>query len=81
MFPFCLHATSALYDPITVLFCINIHFRIFDIFLKFLCVRRFVLKRRADYVKTLCPHYFDMEYTWSVCRNLAGDFFSTVCFE
>ena len=35
------------------------------------------LKRRGDYVKTSCPPCFSMEYMWSVCRDLAGGFFST----
>ena len=38
MFPFCLHATSALYKPITIFFCIIKRFWIFDMFLKFLYV-------------------------------------------
>ena len=38
-----------------------------------------VLKRRGDYVET-CPRCFGVEYTWSVCRNLAGGFFSTDVF-
>ena len=38
------------------------------------------LKRRGDYVKTSCPPWFGMEYTWSVCRDLAGGFFSTDIF-
>ena len=38
MFPFCLNATSALYKPITIFFCIIDRFWIFDMFLKFLYV-------------------------------------------
>ena len=38
LFPFCLHATSALYKPITIFFCIIKRFWIFDMFLKFLYV-------------------------------------------
>ena len=38
MFPFCLHATSALYKPITIFFCIIKRFWIFDMFLNFLYV-------------------------------------------
>ena len=34
------------------------------------------LKRRGDYVKMSCPPWFGMEYMWSVCRDLAGGFFS-----
>ena len=39
-----------------------------------------VSKWRGYYVKTGCPRCFDVEYTWSVCRNLAGGFFSTDVF-
>ena len=39
-----------------------------------------VLKRRGDYVKTLYSRCFSMEYTWSVCRDLAGVYFSTYAF-
>ena len=35
MFPFCLHATSALYKLITIFFCIIKRFWIFDMFLNF----------------------------------------------
>ena len=35
------------------------------------------LKQRGYYVKTSCPPCFSMEYTWSVCRDLVGGFFST----
>ena len=38
------------------------------------------LKRHEDYVKTSCPPWSGMEYTWSVCRDLAGGFFSTDVF-
>ena len=38
MFPFCLHATIALYKLITIFFCIIKCFWIFDMFLKFLYV-------------------------------------------
>ena len=37
-------------------------------------------KRRGDDVKTSCPTCFGMEYLWSVCRGLAGGFFSTDAF-
>ena len=39
-----------------------------------------VMKQRGDYLKTLCLRCFSMEYTWSVCRDLAGGFFSTDVF-
>ena len=38
MFPFCVLATSALYKPITIFFCVTKRFGIFDMFLKFLYV-------------------------------------------
>ena len=38
MFPFCLHATSPLYKPITIFFCVIKRFWIFHMFLKFLYV-------------------------------------------
>ena len=37
MFPFCLHATSALCKPITIFFCIIKRFWIFDVFEIFIC--------------------------------------------
>ena len=39
-----------------------------------------MLKRRGHYLKTWCPRCWDVEYTWSVCRNLAGGFPSTDIF-
>ena len=59
MFPFCLHATSALYEPITVLFCINIPFWIFDIFLKFLYV--------LD-----ASYWNDVQTTWKRCVHIVS---------
>ena len=38
------------------------------------------LKQCGDYVKTSRPPFFGVKYTWSVCRNLAGGFFSTDVF-
>ena len=35
-----------------------------------------ILKRRGDYMKTSYPRCFGVEYTWSVCRDLAGGYFS-----
>ena len=57
MFPFCLHATSALYKPIAILFCIIMCFLIFDIFLKFLyvldvCIETTCRPRRVHVVST-----------------------------
>ena len=40
----------------------------------------FALKLRVDYVKTSFRRCFGMEYTWSVFRNLTGDYFSTDVF-
>ena len=64
MFPFCLHATSALYKPITILFCIIMRFWIFDILLKFLYVLdvsywndvQTTWKRRVHVVSTRNTH-------------------------
>ena len=39
------------------------------------------LKRHGEYMmKMLCPCCFGVEYTWSICRNLAGDYFCTDAF-
>ena len=64
MFPFCLHATSALHKPITILFCIIMHFWIFDILLKFWYVLdvsywndvKTTWKRRVHVVSTRNKH-------------------------
>ena len=45
-----------------------------------LCNACSALKRRGLYLKTLFPHGFCLEYTWSVCWKLAGNNFSSDAF-